>query len=306
MSHAQAPPPAAAKTIAAEEGLLGRQNARQAKDLAFQALALLAIVLAMVVLIALILDVLRDALPRLRPEFFTSFPSRRPEAAGIKSALVGSIYLMFLTGVISAPLGVGAAIYLEEYAPVNRLTRLIELNIANLAGVPSIVYGLLGLEIFVRAMRLERSLLAGALTMSLLILPVIIIASREALRAVPKSLRLGARALGATRWQAVYRHVLPLALPGMLTGVILGFSRAIGETAPLITIGALTFIAFLPESPLSPFTVLPIQAFNWISRPQEAFHQNAAAAIVVLLGLLVILNSLAIWLRIRFQKRLTW
>jgi phosphate transport system permease protein len=276
------------------------------KELIFQGLALLSISLAIVVLLVLLFDVLRDALPRLRPEFLTNFPSRHASEAGVKSALVGSLWLMSLTALISGPLGVGAAIYLEEYAPVNRLTRLIELNIANLAGVPSVVYGLLGLEIFVRVLRLERSVLAGACTMSLLILPVIILSSREALRAVPMSIRHGARALGATQWQAVYRHVLPLAMPGIMTGLILAFSRAVGETAPLITIGALTFIAFLPENPLSPFTVLPIQAFNWISRPQEAFHQNAAAAIVVLLGLLLLLNSAAIFLRMRFQKRMAW
>jgi len=284
--------------------LQASSSSRWWKEWAFQALALLAILVSMVVLLALIIDVFRDGLPRLNAGFLTSFPSRRAEEAGIKSALVGSLYLMLLTGLISGPVGVGAALYLEEYAPVNRFTRLIELNIANLAGVPSVVYGLLGLEVFVRAMRLERSLLAGALTMSLLILPIIIIASREALRAVPMSIRHGAFALGATRWEVVTRSVLPLALPGILTGLILGFSRAIGETAPLITIGALTFIAFLPENPLSPFTVLPIQSFNWISRPQEAFHANAAAAIIVLLGMLVTLNALAIWLRIRFQHRM--
>ena len=295
---------------AASESLAGMlftgRGSRQWKDWVFQIVSLLAITAAIVVLMALLFDVMRDALPRLNKEFLTSFPSRKPEEAGIKSALVGSICLMLLTGLISAPLGIGAAIYLEEYAPVNRFTRLIELNIANLAGVPSIVYGLLGLEIFVRALRLERSLLAGSLTMSLLILPVIIIASREALRAVPQSIRHAGYALGATKWQIVTRNVLPLALPGVLTGIILGFARAIGETAPLITIGALTFIAFLPESPMSPFTVLPIQAFNWISRPQEAFHQNAAAAITVLLGMLLILNAVAIWLRIRLQRRLSW
>lgn len=279
---------------------------RQWKDALFQMAALLAVSLGVLVLVVLVIDILIDALPRLNLKFLTSFPSRRPEEAGIKSALAGTFYLMVLTGVITAPLGVAAAIYLEEYAPINRLTRLIELNIANLAGVPSIVYGLLGLELFVRWMRLDRSVLAGALTMSLLILPVIIIASREALRAVPASIRDGALALGATKWQAIWRHVLPLALPGILTGQILAFSRAIGETAPLITIGALTFIAFLPTGPLSPFTVLPIQAFNWISRPQTEFHQNAAAAIVVLLVLLLILNAGAIWLRSRLQRRLSW
>lgn len=279
---------------------------RQWKDALFQMAALLAVSLGVLVLVVLVIDILIDALPRLNLKFLTSFPSRRPEEAGIKSALAGTFYLMVLTGVITAPLGVAAAIYLEEYAPINRLTRLIELNIANLAGVPSIVFGLLGLELFVRWMRLDRSVLAGALTMSLLILPVIIIASREALRAVPASIRDGALALGATKWQAIWRHVLPLALPGILTGQILAFSRAIGETAPLITIGALTFIAFLPTGPLSPFTVLPIQAFNWISRPQTEFHQNAAAAIVVLLVLLLILNAGAIWLRSRLQRRLSW
>lgn len=284
----------------------GESRQRRWKEWAFQLLALSAVLVSMVLLTALILDTLHDALPRLRPDFFTSFPSRRASQAGIKSALAGSIYLMLLTGLFSAPLGIGAAIYLEEYGRVNRITRLIELNIANLAGVPSIVYGLLGLEIFVRGLRLERSLLAGALTMTLLILPIIIISSREALRAVPQSIRYGARALGATQWQAIWRHVLPLAFPGILTGVILGFSRAIGETAPLITIGALTYVAFLPDGLLSGFTVLPIQAFNWVSRPQEAFQQNAAAAITVLLGLLALLNSLAIWLRVRLQKRMSW
>ncbi len=302
MSAVQTPAPQPATL----SDLMGNGTSRAAREWAFQAAALLAVSLAMVVLLALTLDVLRDALPRLNPEFLNSFPSRRASQAGVKAAIAGSIYLMVLTGLIAAPLGVGAAIYLEEYAPVNRMTRLIELNIANLAGVPSVVYGLLGLEIFVRAMRLERSILAGSLTMSLLILPVIIIASREALRAIPQSIRFAARGLGATQWQAIYRHVLPLAFPGMLTGLILAFSRAIGETAPLITIGALTFVPFLPENPMSQFTVLPIQAFNWISRPQEAFHQNAAAAIVVLLGMLLVLNSVAIWLRIRFQRRMSW
>jgi phosphate transport system permease protein len=292
----------------AEWELLRSQNtvARRWKEWLFQATALLAITLGLVVLTALVVDVLIDALPRLNWTFLNSFPSRRAEAAGIKSALAGTLWLMVLVGLIAPPLGVGAAIYLEEYAPMNRLTRFIELNIANLAGVPSVVYGLLGLEIFVRWMRLERSLLAGALTMSVLILPIVIIASREALRAIPISIRDGALALGATRWQAISRHVLPLAVPGMLTGQILAFSRAIGETAPLITLGALTFIAFLPTGPLSPFTVLPIQAFNWVSRPQEAFQKNAAAAIIVLLALLLVLNAGAIWLRSRLQRRLSW
>ena len=288
------------------ESLDHRDRRRARKEWAFQALALLTISFAMLVLVLLILDVVKDALPRLNAEFLNRYPSSRAARAGIKSALAGSVYLMLLTGLISAPLGVGAAIYLEEYARPSRLTRLIELNIANLAGVPSIVYGLLGLELFVRAMKLERSLLAGALTLSLLILPIIIMASREALRTIPASLRHAGLALGATQWQVITRSVVPLAFPGILTGLILAFSRAIGETAPLIAIGVLTFVPFLPDSPLSRFTTIPIQAFNWISRPQAAFHENAAAAIVVLLVLLLLLNSVAIWLRIRFQKRLAW
>ena len=299
-------PESAAQTATPKSKSLftGGDSSRQRKEWAFQAVSLLAVTLAIVMLGALLYDIVMDALPRLNIDFLTSFPSRRPRNAGVKAAVVGSLYLMGLTALISAPLGVGAAIYLEEYAPVNRFTRLIELNIANLAGVPSVVYGLLGLQVFVRAMHLQRSLLAGALTMSLLILPIIILSSREALRAVPASIRHGARALGATQWQSISRHVMPLALPGVLTGLILAFSRAIGETAPLIAIGALTFVPFLPQSPMSSFTALPIQAFNWISRPQVAFHQNAAAAIVVLVVLLAILKSAAILLRIRFQKRL--
>lgn len=279
---------------------------RLAGEYAFHLAALLALGVAGLVLSALVIDLVRDALPRLNVEFLTSYPSRRAEQAGVKSALVGTLYLMVLTGIVAAPLGVGAAIYLEEYAPVNRFTRLIELNLANLAGVPSIVYGLLGLQLFVRWMHLDRSLLAGALTMSLLILPIIVISGREALRAIPAGVRHAAYALGATRWQVTASTVLPLALPGMLTGLILAFSRAIGETAPLITVGALTFIAFLPASPRDPFTVLPIQAFNWVSRPQEAFQANAAAAIVVLLVMLLLLNSVAIFLRWRFQRKWNW
>lgn len=276
------------------------------KEWAFQAAALLAILLAMAVLLALLFDVVRDGASRVNGQFLTSFPSRRASQAGILSGIVGSVSLMVLTALIAGPLGIGAAIYLEEYAPVNRLTRLIELNIANLAGVPSIVYGLLGLTLFVRALHLERSLLAGALTLSLLILPVVILSSREALRAVPQSIRHAARGLGATQWQAISRYVLPLAFPGMLTGLILAFSRAIGETAPLIAIGVPTFITFLPNSPMSPFTVLPLQAFNWTSRPQAAFHENAAAAILVLMVMLLVLNSVAIFLRMRLQKRQSW
>ena len=214
--------------------------------------------------------------------------------------------MLVLTAVFSVPIGVGAAIYLEEYAPRNRFTRFIEINIANLAAIPSIIYGLLGLQIFVRFLHLDRSLIAGSLTMAILVLPVIILASREAISSVPSSIKDGAIALGATKWQAVCHHLLPLATSGILTGCILAFSRAIGETAPLIAIGALAYVAFIPDSIFSPFTVLPIQAFNWISRPQSAFHQNAAAAILVLLAILISFNSLAIYIRYRKQKKTLW
>ncbi|MBI5292430.1 MAG: phosphate ABC transporter permease PstA [Chloroflexi bacterium] len=257
----------------------------------------------LVVLAVLIVDVLAKSRGWLDWQFLTSFPSRKPEAAGVLSALAGSLWLVALTALFSFPVGLAAAIYLEEYAPSNWITTLIQTNIANLAGVPSIVYGLLGLGIFVRTLGLGRSLLAGALTMSLLVLPTIIIASREAIRAVPPSLRHASLALGGTRWQTVWHTVLPMAFPGILTGAILALSRAIGETAPLITIGALTYIAFLPDGPMSAFTVLPIQIFNWTSRPQADFRNLAAAGIVLLLVVLLSANALAILLRDRLQKR---
>jgi len=219
---------------------------------------------------------------------------------------MGSIWLMVSVFIIAVPLGIAAAIYLEEYNRKTRLSRFIEINIANLAGVPSIVYGILGLAVFVRFFHLGRSVLAGALTMSLLILPVIIIAAREAIRAVPKNIRLGAYALGATRWQTVVHHVLPAALPGILTGVILAMSRALGETAPLIMIGALTYVAFVPVGPMDAFTALPIQIFNWASRPQTNFHEVAAAGIIVLLVFLLALNATAVWLRHRASKKYHW
>lgn len=261
------------------------------------------VLIALITLGTLLIDALRDGLPRLNWKFLTSFPSRKPEEAGILSALVGSLYLITLTAGVAVPVGIGAAIYLEEYTnQASRLNRIIEINVANLAGVPSIIYGLLGLEVFVRAMRLERSLLAGALTLALLVLPIIIISAREAIRAVPNTIREAAYALGASRWQTIKDHVLPMAFPGILTGVILSVSRAIGETAPLITIGALTYVAFLPDGLLSPFTALPIQIFNWVSRPQKGFHTNAAAGIVILLVVTLLLNALAIFLRNRYQK----
>jgi len=272
----------------------------------FSALALIATLIGIVALAVLLAQVYAQSLGWLDWQFITSFPSRFPEKAGILSSLVGSVYMVLLVALFSFPVGVAAAIYLEEYATRNWLTDLIQTNIANLAGVPSIVYGLLGLGIFVRTLGMGRSLLAGSLTMSLLVLPTIIIASREAIRAVPPSLRQAALAVGSTQWQAIWHHVLPQAFPGILTGTILALSRAIGETAPLITIGALTYIAFLPKNVMDQFTVLPIQVFNWTSRPQEDFRHIAAAGIVVLLVVLLSANTLAILLRNRFQKRVNW
>ncbi len=271
----------------------------------FVGVALACLCFALGVLLLLIGKVLFDGIARIDGDFLTSFPSRFAEKAGIYAALVGSVYLMLLTGAIAVPLGVGAAVYLEEYAPRNRLTRIIELNLVNLAGVPSIIFGILGLQLFVRVLGLDRSLLAGALTMSLLILPIIVITSREAIRMVPKSLRDASLALGATKLQTIAHHVVPVAFPNILTGCILAFSRALGETAPLITMGALTYVAFVPDGFLSPFTVLPIQTFNWISRPQASFHTNAAAAIIILLAVLLLLNSIAIYLRSRLQRPLS-
>lgn len=257
--------------------------------------------LCVVLLAVLLLHATREGLPWLDWQFLTDFPSRFPERAGIKSALVGTLWVIGFTALFSIPFGVAAAIYLEEYAEQTRLSSMIEVSIANLAGVPSIVYGILGLALFVRWLALGRSVLAGALTLSLMVLPVIIISSREAMRAVPGSIRRASYALGATKWQTVRHHVLPAALPGILTGTILALSRAIGETAPLIMIGALTYVAFVPQGPMDAFTALPIQIFNWVSRPQEEFHALAAAAIVVLLVVLLLMNAVAVIIRIRTQ-----
>ncbi len=265
--------------------------------------AWVALLLTISILLTILGKLFADGLTRINWQFFTSFPSRRPEMAGIFSAWVGTLYVMVLTAAIALPSGIGAAVYLEEFSRRNWFARLVELNISNLAGIPAIIYGLLGLQVFVRWFRMGESVLAGACTLAIMSLPVIIVASREALRAVPNPIREAALALGATKWQTVRDHVLPLALPGILTGTILALSRAIGEAAPLVTIGALTFVAFLPKSPLDSFTVLPIQAYNWVSRPQPEFHRNAAAALIVLLALLLLMNSIAIYLRNRYQQR---
>jgi len=275
------------------------------QETAFQTATLLVLSLALLALAALLWDVLKDGAQRLSWAFLTSYPSRFPSRAGILPALVGSIYLIGLTAGLGVPVGVAAALYLEEYGARRGMARVIEINISNLAAVPSIIYGLLGLGLFVRALRFERSLLAGAATLALLVLPVVILSTREALRAIPKSLREGSYALGATKWQTIWHQVLPVALPGILTGLILSMSRAIGETAPLITIGALTYVPFVPDSLWSPFTALPIQIFNWVSRPQIEFAHNAAAGIIVLLVVLLAMNATAIWLRDRYQRRRT-
>ena len=276
---------------------------RYLADRAFAVLGLLGLLAALAALAALLGDILVDGAPRLSWQFLTTYPSRFAESAGILPAIVGSFYVIVLTGLMAVPVGVAAAVYLEEYGAQGRLGRIIEINIANLAGVPSIVYGLLGLGLFVRALALGRSVVAGAATLALLVLPVVILATREALRAVPKSLREGSYALGATKWQTTQLQVLPAALPGILTGVILALSRAIGETAPLIMIGAVAYVRFVPDSLWSPFTVLPIQIFNWVSRPHAGFAQNAAAGIIVLLVMLVLMNGAAILIRDRYQRR---
>ena len=285
--------------------------------------SLLAVALPLILLAILLIAVGLDGIPRLDGSFLTSNPSRRAARAGIQPALVGSLCLVTLTALIAVPLGIASAIYLEEYGPERRsvsggegrwarlwkrlqrkLAGLVEVNIANLAGVPSIIYGLLGLGVFVRLLSMDRSLLAGAFTLAMLILPIVIMASREALRTVPMHLREASYGLGATRWQTVRGVVLPLALPGMMTGSILAISRAIGETAPLVVVGALTYITFLPDSVFSEFSALPIQIFNWVSRPQEAFVVNAAAGIIVLLVLMLAINAFAVLLRARLERRI--
>ncbi|MDC0206535.1 phosphate ABC transporter permease PstA [Nitrospinae bacterium] len=251
----------------------------------------------------LLFHVTQEGIQWLDLQFLSDFPSRFPAKAGIHSALIGTLWLISLTALFSVPIGIGAGLYLEEFTKKNRIRQFVDLNISNLAGVPSIVYGMLGLVIFVRWFELNQSVLAGSLTMSLLIFPVIIISTREALRAVPNTIRQAAFALGATRWQTIYAHVLPAAFPGILTGIILALSRAIGETAPLIMIGALTYVAFVPDGPMDDFTALPIQIFNWASRPQQQFHELAAAGILVLLFVLLLMNSIAVFIRHRLEKK---
>jgi len=288
-------------------------------DLIFALIGLFALMVGVLTFVALFAGMAIDGAHRLSWDFFTNFPSRRPEQAGILSAWVGSTLVMLVTAVAAVPVGVAGAVYLEEYAPKNWMTDIIEINVTNLAGVPSIVYGLLALGLFVYQFGFGQSILSAGLTLGLLILPVVIVATREAIRSIPSVIREGAYALGATKWQTTADHILPYSLPGILTGVIIGMARAIGETAPIITIGALTFIAFLPPAPFSgdpaagpfdwlfaPFTVMPIQMFNWTSRPEAAFHQNAAAAGLVLVVMTLSMNALAIYVRYRLRKKIKW
>ncbi len=285
----------------------------------FWIIGLMSTLIGLALLLVLMIDLFTDGAPRLSYKFFTSFPSRFPEEAGILSAWVGSFLVLLVTACAAIPLGVAAGIYLEEYARKNWLTDIIEINIANLAGVPSIVYGLLALGLFVYLLKLGESILTAGLTLALLILPMVIIATREAIRAIPGSIREASYALGATKWQTVQWHIIPYSMGGILTGIIIGLSRAIGETAPIITVGALTFIAFLPTSPftqefpfisfqwlMDPFTVMPIQMFNWVSRPQKEFQINAAAAGIVLMVMTLLMNGLAIYIRFKFRKRIRW
>jgi phosphate transport system permease protein len=282
----------------------GRHAERSLRALVFHALLLLCLLIALLTLLTLLVDVVRDGAGRVNGTLFNNLDSRFAARAGIKPALVGSLWIMGLVAVISLPLGVGAAVYLEEFAPKNRLTSVIELNVLNLAAVPSIIYGLLGLAAFVRFAHLGRSIFAAALTLVLLSLPIIIVAAREAIRAVPPSIREGALAVGATEWQTVWHQTLPAALPGVFTGMILGLSRAIGEAAPLITLGALTYVSFVPSGPGDRFTALPIMIFNWIGRPAgKGFDKLAAAGILVLLAVLLVMNAVAITLRNRYERR---
>jgi phosphate transport system permease protein len=301
------------------EALRRGLSRRKVLDKVFVLVGLVVMIACLAVLAILFIDLVRDGADRFGWDFFTNFASRRAERAGILAAWVGTSLIMLVTALCAVPVGVAAAIYLEEYAPKNWFTAIIEINVTNLAGVPSIVYGLLALGLFVYQFDLGQSIAAAGLTLALLILPIVIVATRESIRSVPNAIREAAYGLGATRWEVTKDHVLPYSTGGILTGMILGLSRAIGETAPIITIGALSFIAFLPQSPLQgdfpfvnfawlndPFTAMPIQMFNWVSRPDQAFQANAAAAGAILLGMTLIMNAVAIWIRYRFRKKINW
>jgi len=292
---------------------------RKIKDFLFVCVAMLLLFFSLLTLVALLVDLAVTGLPRISSAFLTSYPSRVPENAGILSAWVGTLCVMMVTALCSIPVGVAAGVYLEEYAPKNPVTAFIELNIVNLAGIPSITFGLMALGLFVYRFGFGQSIMTAGLTLGLLVLPIVIVATREALRTIPSHIREAAFAVGATKWQVIQHHLLPYSTGGILTGVIISLSRAIGETAPLITVGALTFIAFLPTAPVKtefpfvsgawlwdPFTVMPIQMFNWISRPQTEFHVNAAATGLILLAMTLVMNAIAITIRHRFRKRVRW
>ena len=281
----------------------GRINNRLMLNNVFKGLFFLATFFAILVLAILVMRIVSQGASYLDWDFLNNYASRKPEEAGIKAAISGTVWIMAIIAPLSLLLGVGTAVYLEEYAPDNKFTHFIELNISNLSGVPSIVFGLLGLTVFVRLLEMGRSVLAGGLTMSLMILPVIVVSSQEAIRAIPREQYEASYAMGATKWQTIRTVVLPAAVPGILTGSILALSRAVGETASLLMIGAMTFIAYVPESIWSGFTAMPIQIFNWAGRPQEEFQAVAAAGSIVLMLMLVIMNSLAIYIRNKFSKR---
>ena len=288
-------------------------------DLIFAGIGLLALMVGLLTLLILFVDLIMDGYPRFNLDFLSNYPSRHAERAGLLSAWVGSALVMVVTFISAVPMGVAAGIYLEEYAPKNWFSDLIEINVTNLAGVPSIIYGLLALGLFVYILDLGQSILTAGLTLGLLILPIVIVATREAIRGIPVAIREAAYAVGATKWQVMYHHVMQYSFGGILTGVIIGMARALGETAPIITIGALTFIAFLPPAPMSGeppflnfdwlssgFTVLPIQMFSWLSRPDQEFHINAAATGAIIIIVTLLMNGTAIWLRYRMRKNVKW
>lgn len=291
------------KNILKKENYNQNLNSRYTKGKLYFTVFFTALMIAIVGLAILLFQIISQGTEMLSWTFVSSYPSRFPEKAGILSALVGSIWLMGLTGIFAVPLGIGTAVYLEEYAPKNKFTQFLEINISNLAGVPSIVYGLLGLAVFVGALNMGRTLIAGALTMALLVMPIVILASREAIKQVPYSHREAAYALGATRWEVVRSVVLPSAIPGIMTGAILSMSRAVGEAAPVLAVSALVYLTFVPTDPFDRFTVMPIQIYNWVSRPQDGFRELAASGIILLLVLLLSMNSIAIYIRSKYQNK---
>jgi len=285
---------------------MNNSKVNRIKDKAFNYFGIFCTLIGLVILAFFIGNIFYDGITRIDWDFLTALPSRKAEKAGILTAWVGSIWIVVFTFLIVVPLGIAAGIYLEEYGKKSKLSELLEVNISNLAGVPSVIYGLLGLEIFVRVLGMGNSILAGSFTLALLVLPIVIVSSREALKAVPKSIRLASFSLGSSKWQTIWHQVLPASFGGILTGVILAISRAVGETAPLIVIGALAYVPFTPSSPMDEFTVLPIQIFNWISRPQHEFTVNAAAAIIVLLIITFTMNGIAVYFRNKWQKKINW